>query len=248
VFKDVGLQEKADDKAEEGLAKVDEVIKIAVDSKLPQGTIEEVLNTKWDLLLVQNKLREAVDVCNALLRLYPDSQIADRALLQIGKAKLTTNYVEEWRDSIKVFSAVLGLQKSELKAEAQFRLAQAQEKVGMARQKNAEEKTIPQAAIVAYQRCANTYPESAYAGKSLEKVVQYYIETEDFQRAADLMEMVFQDFVDASFLDVMLLKWAIAAQKMGDTELARAKLNQLIAEYPNSKVVGTAIRFKEGLE
>jgi TolA-binding protein len=62
------------------------------------------------------------------------------------------------------------------------------------------------------------------------------------------MEMVFQDFVDASFLDVMLLKWAIAAQKMGDTELAKEKLNQLIAEYPNSKVIGTAIRFKEGLE
>jgi TolA-binding protein len=151
VFKDVGLQEKADEKAEEGLAKVEEVIKIAVDSNLPQGTIEEVFNTKWDLLLVQNKLREAVGVCNALLRLYPDSQIADRALLQIGKAKLATNYVEEWQDSVKVFSAVLGLQKSELKAEAQFRIAQAQEKIGMERQKNADEKTIPQAAIVAYQ-------------------------------------------------------------------------------------------------
>jgi TolA-binding protein len=61
------------------------------------------------------------------------------------------------------------------------------------------------------------------------------------------MELVFQDFVDASFLDVMLLKWAVAVHKMGNPELARVKLNQLIAEYPNSKVIRTAMRFRDAL-
>ena len=126
-------------------------------------------------------------------------------------------------------------------------MAQAQEKIGYERQRNAEKKVLVQNAVVSYQKCANTYPESAFAGKSLEKIVQFYIDTEDYQRAVDLMEMVFQDFVDAGFLDVMLLKWAIAAQKLGQTQTARQKLDQLISEYPNSPVVRTAIRFRDGL-
>ena len=142
---------------------------------------------------------------------------------------------------------MLALRHSQLKAEAQYHIAQAHEKIGMHR-RGSDARGIPQQAVQHYQKCAAEYPESAYAGKSLEKVVQYYIDAEDYPRAIDLMEMVFQDFVDAAFLDVMLLKWAIAAQKMGDLPLARRKLDQLITEYPDSKAVRTAIRFRQALK
>lgn len=92
------------------------------------------------------------------------------------------------------------------------------------------------------------WPESAFAGQSLEKVVQFYIDTEDYPRALDMMEMIFQDFQDSSFLDVILLKWAIVAEKMDNRALARAKLDELITEYPDSKVIRTAIRFRQRLD
>ena len=247
IFKEVGLQQKADEKAVEGLDRIAEVIRLAINGNLPQATLEDAFHTKWDLLLVQDDLRGAVDTCNTLLRMYPESRIADRALLQIGKAKLASEYEADWPEASAVFSAVLRLTQSELKAEAQFCLAQSFEKIAYAKQKNVETRVLPQNSVLAYKACANTYPESAFAGQSLEKVVQFYIETEDYQRAVDLMELVFQDFVDASFLDVMLLKWAVAVHKMGNPELARVKLNQLIAEYPNSKVIRTAMRFRDAL-
>lgn len=247
IFKEVGLQDKADERAEEGLERISEVIRLAVNGNLPQVTLEEAFHAKWDLQLVQDDLSAAVGTCNTLLRLYPESRIADRALLEIGKAKLSSQYEKDWQEALEVFKAVLKLAVSDLKPEAQFSLAQALEKLGRAKQRNRDKVLLPQGAVMAYRTCADQYPESAFAGRSLEKVVTFYIASEDYQRAADLMELVFQDFVDASFLDVMLLKWAIAAQKLGQTEVARQKLNRLIAEYPSSKVVRTAIRFRDGL-
>lgn len=247
IFKEVGLNEKASEKAEEGLERVEDVIRSSLDHNLKRTLLEDAFNVKWDLLLVQDNLAQAVAVCNALLRLFPNSRVADQALMRIGIAKLESAYPDEWRSAVNVFRSVARIQKSELKAEAAYRIAEATEKIGFYQQRDREEQAITQGAIAAYKACADAYPESAFAGRALEKVVQYYIDTEDFPRAVDLMELIVQDFEDASFLDVILLKWAITAQKMGNADIALDKLNKLIAEYPNSKVVSTAMRFRNQL-
>jgi TolA-binding protein len=85
-----------------------------------------------------------------------------------------------------------------------------------------------------------TYPESSYAAKSLSEVVRFYVDTEDFSEAADLLETVFSDFPDAEFLDEMLLLWARVGFRMGDNDLSRQKLQQLVFDYPSSKHVSEA--------
>ena len=50
------------------------------------------------------------------------------------------------------------------------------------------------AAIAAYRKTYQAYPESAYAAKSLSEVVRFYVDTEDFAQASDLLEQVFADF------------------------------------------------------
>ncbi len=96
-------------------------------------------------------------------------------------------------------------------------------------------------AVKAYQKCAENYPDSAFAGPSLEKVANFYLLTKDFARAGELMERVVQDYPDASFLDRMLLNWAKAAQGMGDSATAKAKCEQLMSEYPASELASEAM-------
>jgi TolA-binding protein len=103
------------------------------------------------------------------------------------------------------------------------------------------------AAINAYRKTYEAYPESAFAAESLGRVVRHYVETESFAQAADLLESVFADYPDAAFLDEMLLLWANVAFRMGDNQLAMAKLQQLVFDYPTSKHVPEARKKLAGL-
>ena len=95
-------------------------------------------------------------------------------------------------------------------------------------------------AIAAFRKVYQTYPESAYAANALSEVVRFYVDTEDFAEASNLLETVFADFPDAAFLDEMLLLWAQVGYRMGDNGIARQKLQQLIFDYPSSKHVAEA--------
>ncbi len=95
-------------------------------------------------------------------------------------------------------------------------------------------------AINAYRKTYESYPESSYAAEALGRVVRHYVETDSFAQAADLLESVFSDYPDAAFLDEMLLLWANVGFRMGDNDTAKAKLQQLIFDYPTSKHVAEA--------
>ena len=62
------------------------------------------------------------------------------------------------------------------------------------------------------------------------------------------MESVFSDYPDAAFLDEMLLLWANVAFRMGDNATAKAKLQQLVFDYPTSNHVSEARKKLAGLE
>ncbi len=237
IFKDVGLVQKAYEKAQEGLDRIDEVISVSLKASLDRTLVEEAFSVKWDLLLVQDKLGEAINVCRTLTKLFPDSTLVDQALFKIAVAKTDAN---ESAEAMTIFDAITHLPKSELKAEAQYNIAKILDDTARA---EATKKGVPPVlsrAMLAYQKCAEQYPDSARAGDALDAIAQYYIDTKDFARAIEMMEKVFQDYPDASFLDKMLLKWSVAGFAMGNTGLAREKAEQLLAEYPNSKMAPKA--------
>ena len=95
-------------------------------------------------------------------------------------------------------------------------------------------------AVASFKECAELYPNSPFAGQSLEKVIDFHLEARDYERCTELLETVFVDFPDASFLDTMLLKWGVALARMQDYAGAGGKLKQLLREYPNSSAAARA--------
>jgi TolA-binding protein len=94
--------------------------------------------------------------------------------------------------------------------------------------------------MLAYKMVADNYPDSKFAGESLDKIANYYLNAKDYGRAIALMEQVFQDYPDASFLDSMLYKWAIASYRLGDFQVAINKCEELLSDYPNSPLAEKA--------
>ena len=103
-------------------------------------------------------------------------------------------------------------------------------------------------AIAAYRKTYQNYPESAFATEAIGRVVRHYVDTENFAQAADLLESIFEEYPDAAFLDEMLLLWANVGYRMGDTATAKAKLQQLIFDYPTSKHAPEARKKLAGIQ
>ncbi|MFM8634257.1 MAG: tetratricopeptide repeat protein [Planctomycetia bacterium] len=221
IFKAMGLVKGAVEKVGEGLTRIDPIIRQS--GSLPGSLTEEAFRTKWELHIVADDFQQAIQTCELFNRLYPESPFVDRALLQIGQIKEEKKLPDE---AIRVYQRILALPASQIKPEAQYRIAQATEKLphpGAAEQ-----------AIVQYKLCAERYPESPFAGESLGKLVDYHIEKKDNTAANDLLEQIFQDYPDAQFLDAMLLKWVMVAYRTGDFQRAYDKCTQLLFEYPAS--------------
>lgn len=251
IYKDMGLTVRAADHARESLEKVDEII--LNRTRLPGEIVENAFRLKWESELLRDDYAAATAACLAFNRLFPESVLADLALMTLGRS-LTEQ--AEFERAVEVFQKVLALENPISAAEAQFR-------TGVALQAKAERDaaaagehgsnwtakgfspiTALQArmapAMAAYRRTYEIYPESPFAADAIGRVVRHHVETENFRSAADLLESIFADYPDASFLDEMLLLWANVAFRMNDNATARAKLQQLIFNYPTSPHVAEA--------
>ncbi len=234
IFKSMGLMDGARSKAGEGLDRVDPIIRI--ESPIPSNLKEEAFKLKWELYIVQEDYASAIQTCQLFNRLYPDSPFVDQALVGIGRIRFEN---KEYDEASRVFQEILKLENSMAKAEAQFMIARCIETKALAAATDAgipkSQFVIPEAAIQQYKTCADRYPDSGFAGESLAKLVDYYIETKDYAQASDLLDQIFQDYPDAEFLDSMLLKWVLVSYRMGDLRKAYEKCSQLVTEYPNSQ-------------
>lgn len=251
IYKDMGLEARAAERANESLKKVDPIIMNR--GKLPGELVEKAFQLKWESELLRDDFAAATATCLAFNRLYPESVLADQALMTLGR---TLSQKAQYEDAVDVYSRVLQLQNPISAAEAQFRIGETLQKQAEEASEAADEtnskwgagglvaKTSLQSrmggAIAAYRKTYQTYPESSYAAEALGRVVRFYVDTEDFAQAAALLENVFADYPDAAFLDEMLLHWAKVAYKMGDVEMSKAKLRQLVFDYPGSKHVAEA--------
>jgi len=235
IFASMGLKKGAVLKASDGLRRADSVLK--TDSPIPSELKEEAFKIRWNLYLTTEDYRSAMATCRLFNRMYPDSPFVDQAMIGIADIRMRN---KEYRLARDVYSQVLKLPNSMAKPEAQFRIAQAVEAEAAdraaARKGNpdAPDATLSEAAIQQYKLCAERFPESQYAGESLGKVVDYYIQGRDYSRADDLLEQIFQDYPDGNFLDSMLLKWVDVASRMGNNQKAYDKCSQLMFEYPSS--------------
>jgi TolA-binding protein len=225
VFKSMGLTKGANEMADQGLSEIEEVIRL--QDPIPSALKEEAYSIKWSLLLLKENFRGAMDTCKLFNKLFPDSPLVDQALMSIGKIKFESQNYDE---AAQIFTEILSMPNSQVKAEAQFNLAQATEK---SKYRSKEQ------AIEQYKICAAKYPESPYAGQALGQMVEYYIRAKDYAQANDLLDRIFQDYPDAEFLDQMLYKAVIAAYNSSDFKRAYAKANQLLSEYPSSKDAAT---------
>ena len=246
IFKDVGLMKQANEKADEGLQRVNSVIRIGMKASLDRTIMEEAFNIKWDLYLIKGKLNDAIRTCNTLIRLYPDSPLVDRALMKVATAKMESKDRHANDEAIQILRGIVGLQNSTLKAEAQFMIAQSVEQnlIDRYKVKNSVNADFS-SAMVQYKKVLDNYPDSMFAGQALEKISNYYISTKDYSRAIEMMEQVFNDYPDAPFLDQMLYKWTLAAYRLGQLDVAKQKCDQLLSEYPDSKSAPKAKKIQE---
>ena len=249
IYKDMGLDDRAAQRADEALKKVDTII---LDrKKLPGELVEQAFKLKWESEILKEDFQAATATCQAFNRLYPQSVLADKALMALSAALAEKG---DFVEAVKSYNRVLALENPISAAEAQFRIGQVLQKqvdkdfedkhksrwTEAGRSAATERHRAMGGAIAAYRKVYQTYPESSYAAQALSEVVRFYVDTEDFSEASDLLEQTFADFPDAAFLDEMLLLWAQVAFRMGDNETAQAKLRQLVFDYPSSKHVAEA--------
>jgi len=246
IFKDVGLQENAKSKADDGLKRIADIMDLSRRYTLERNTIEETYEARWNLLLVNDNLGGAIAVCRELVRLYPDTVLADRAFMQIANAHLQEKTPTALASAVNVLNGILSLPNSQLKAEAQYRIGEAlqlQAELGKAD----GGKIDYSAAMMAYKRCAEAYPTSSYAGESFKRIVDYDISIKNYTAATEILERVFEDYPDAPWLDEMLLKWGVVLYRLGNKDGAKQKFQRIIEEYPGGKSAKTAKGFLKRL-
>jgi TolA-binding protein len=259
IYKDMGLDQRAAERANESLNKIDPII--VSRAKLPGDLVEQAFKLKWESELLKNDFASAMATCLAFNRLYPESVLADQALMTLGRSLADRG---EYKQAVDVYGRVLELENPISAAEAQFRIGEvltkeAEDLTAAADEHNSKWgkaglnaatalQTRMAPAINAYRKTYQTYPESSYAAEALGRVVRHYVETDSFAQAAGLLESVFDEYPDAAFLDEMLLLWANVAFRMDDTATARAKLQQLLFDYPTSQYVAEARKRLTGLE
>ncbi len=259
IYKEMGLEARAAQRAVESLKKVDPIL--VNRHKLPSDLVEKAFQMKWESELLQDNFGAAMATCLAFNRLYPESVLADQSLMTLGRGLAAKG---DFAKAVDVYGQVLKLQNPISAAEAQFRIGetlqkQAEEAAKAADATNSKwggsglnDATDLQnrmgSAIAAYRKTFESYPESSFAAEALGKVVRHYVDTSDFAQAASLLENVFANYPDAAFLDEMLLLWAKVAYKLGDAEMSKAKLSQLLYDYPSSKYVSEAQKKLAALE
>lgn len=245
IFKDVGLAKLAAEKSEEGLARVDTILAIYASLAFERELMEGAFKTKWELLLLQDKILDAIGVCQQLVRLFPDTPYAGQAFLQIGRIHLES---EQYQEAIGIFNRTMTLTDPDIKAEAQYHIGLAMEAEALSRAKASGSPADLAGAMTAYRNCADGYPDSPFAGQALGKVVRYYEQSKDYARAISTVQLILQDYPDAGWLDEVLLVGGAAAYRAGNLPLAGEWFGKIVAEYSQGQAAAKAAKFLAAVE
>ena len=232
IFRSVGLMKGAKEKVVAGLDRSTDVMKLT--GSVPTAMVQEAFKVTWELHIAADDFVNAMIVCSAFNKLYPDSPLVDEALMGMGRIHMEN---KDFKAAVAMFTQVLSLQRSEAKGEAQYRIGEAAEleaeELARAAPKGAT-KGPGGAGIPAYKLCAERYKDSSFAPLAIAKVIDFHIDSKDYVQANAMLEQVFIDYPDADFLASMYLKWTLVAFQSGDYGKALEKCQTLISQYPDS--------------
>ncbi|MCJ8330777.1 MAG: tetratricopeptide repeat protein [Lentisphaeria bacterium] len=241
IFRDMGLIKGCKEKGDEAIGRMNKVISLA--KLIPEKHLQRAYQIRWETQMVKEEYKEAIATCQEFNKLFPDSPLVDKALVQIALIHMAH---KNFGQAQSIFKQILALQESMIKAEAQFRIAECIE-LAAAEKKNPKGK-VSSAAIPAYQRVSEKYPDSKFAGQALKKQIDYYYKTKDYTSADELLETIFDEHPDAKFLDSMLIKWVLVAYKMSNFSKAHEKCSMLLFQYPESPYARKALKILPKLE
>lgn len=240
-YADFGLAAQADLKYREAL---DVGIEIEQEAREVGGSLlEETYVQLWRIYFAMEQFDRAFTVSQRLLEEFPQSSHVDEAMLQQAHVSRERG---EFARAIDIFTTVSRLRRSPLRGEAQFGIAQTYEQMALARS-GTEAASLFERAFTEYQKVYEQFPDSGRVGEAVAKMANFYYQKQDYHRAIDVFERVFDDHPDAAFLDVILFNYGRCLFRLDRTAEARAKFDQLISEHPESPLAGEAKQISEAL-
>jgi len=224
VYMELGLRVDARRAFDEAL----KVVKAVVDAERGSPLGEEATYQMWDLYFASGDEEAAAEACSRLIAAFPNSPLADDALLIMGKAEKKNIHA-----AMGHFSRLVSqYPDSDLAPEAAYLFADLKSKAGAFD-------------VAAFEQVANKYPDSNFAAQSLLRLSEYYIENKDFARAKDYLERIALDFPDFNSLDKVTYMRGICAYRSGDVQLAYTLMHETIEKYPGTSVANSASKVVE---
>lgn len=240
-YKEFGLKQHADDKYKQALVLCEEIT--AEARKLGGRTLEETYVQLWKIYFEMDNLGLAAAMSQRLQREFPNSEFVDAALISLADVARKQG---DYRRAIGIYTSVLRLQKSPLRGEAQFGIAESYEDMAKAAEGQASAQLYDQA-FQEYKKVFDLFPDSGRVGEAVAKMANYYYVQKDYARAIDVFENVLRTHQDAKFLDVILFNYGRCLYRLDKKAEARQQFDQLIADFPESALAGDAKKISEAL-
>jgi len=254
-YKEFGLKTNADAKYAQALKVCEEIGEEA--SKLGGRILEETYVQLWKIYFEMDRLEMAAAMSQRLQREFPNSEFVDEALVQLALvARKQAAKAEEEKDlgrqqtflqrAIGIYTTLLQIEKSQLRGEAQFGIAECYEEMAKAADGPGAAPLFDRA-FQEYKKVYDGFPDSGRVGEAVAKMANYYYQQKDYRRAIDIFESVLSSHQDAKYLDVILFNYGRCLYRMDRKADARKQFDQLIADFPESPLASDAKKISEAL-
>jgi tetratricopeptide (TPR) repeat protein/outer membrane biosynthesis protein TonB len=240
-YKEFGLKQQADQKYQQAMTLSEEIVNDA--SKLGGRTLEETYVQLWKIYFEMDKLELAAAMSQRLQREFPNSEFVDAALISLAQVARKQG---QFQRTIGIYNSVLRLEKSPLRGEAQFGIAECYEDMAKAAEGASASQLFDQS-FQEYKKVFDQYPDSGRVGEAVAKMANYYYVQKDYARAIDVFETVLRTHPDAKFLDVILFNYGRCLYRLEKKAEARKQFDQLIGDFPESPLAADAKKISEAL-
>jgi TolA-binding protein len=190
-----------------------------------------------------DKLDLAAAMSQRLQREFPNSEFVDAALISLAQVARKQN---QHQRAISIYASVLRLDKSPLRGEAQYGIAECYEDMAKNTEGAASAQLFDQS-FQEYKKVFDKFPDSGRVGEAVAKMANYYYVQKDYARAIDVFESVLRAQPDAKFLDVILFNYGRCLYRLDKMAEARKQFDQLIADFPESALAPDAKKISEAL-
>lgn len=240
-YKEFGLKQHADTKYTQAMTMCEEIS--AEAKKLGGRTLEETYVQLWKIYFEMDKLDLAAAMSQRLQKEFPNSEFVDAALLSLATVARKQNQMQR---AIGIYHSVLRLEKSPLRGEAQYGIAECYEEMAKTTEGGASAQLFDQS-FQEYKKVFDQFPDSGRVGEAVAKMANYYYVQKDYARAIDVFESVLRTHPDAKFLDVILFNYGRCLYRMDKKAEARKMFDQMIADFPESTLAPDAKKISEAL-